>query len=90
MIKIKLCKTHGVEYTKRCKACQTARETAYRATNGEKIRASKRAAYAKKAHAAVEATQPVWLTVHKIEDSKRHSSVARKSLPARGMASSEY
>ena len=36
------------------------------------------------------AALPPGVTIHRMEDSKRHTSVARKSLPARGMASSEY
>ena len=39
--------------------------------------------------AKTQAAQPVWLTVHKMDDSP-HSTINRVSLPARAMSSLEY
>lgn len=54
MNKIKTCEKHGLEYTRRCKPCQTENCAAYRLANKARIKASQAAHYAKK---TVEARQ---------------------------------
>lgn len=39
--------------------------------------------------AKMQAAQPVWLTIHRLDDSP-HRPISRKSLPARGMSPLEY
>ena len=48
MNKIKTCAKHGIEYTRRCKPCQTENCAAYRLANKERIKAYQAAHYAKK------------------------------------------
>ena len=48
MNKIKTCAKHGIEYTRRCKPCQTENCAAYRLANKARIKAYQAAHYAKK------------------------------------------